>query len=583
MSWWLGVAVAAAAYAVLSVPLVTHQGVNWDEQTDLDIAASYVNGPRALFIGSRVEPNQTRLPMYSFALLTLSGIESSLTGARMVSVALGLSTVIATAWLGALLLGRRTGLIAACVLATSPYYLAYSSLGLTEGSVFIATATTWTVLAAVAFAARPTWPRCAVLGVALGLCVSAKLSGVALVPAVTLATLLPSALGALRSGTSSVWREALPWLGAAAAFACWLLVQLVGTGAVAAWLTDWLPWPLQRGYVRYAAVVAGWTSLIAWSWNARGRPTSASGRMVLPLLLAGLTFFVVPPVHTTDRALFAGMWQEAIGSGEGVDPGLDAVFLSEAAVFLFLVVLMKPGIGVGAAIWIGLGRAITQLRERSELRLLVATIVCYIAFLLVLPLAQTHYMMAVFPLLVLLGVDAFVNFARARPRFAATFAMFAVILLVRDYRLSYPDLNLNGYQWLGTRYLAGRSTLGYRGVAQVGEDGVEQILRWSEGEIESDATVVAYLPAGHIVRAILPNPAFRLVNGMRHPDAIDAADYVLTCLNGDIAGGHGTDNPQGSPFKYSFYDRSRLEREFEPVFSVRRAFAIEVATVWKRL
>ena len=43
-----------------------------------------------------------------------------------------------------------------------------------------------------------------------------------------------------------------------------------------------------------------------------------------------------------------------------------------------------------------------------------------------------------------------------------------------------------------------------------------------------------------------------------------------------------SDDPEGEVYQYPFYDRSVLERDFEKIVSVRRAFGIEVASVWKR-
>jgi hypothetical protein len=191
-------------------------------------------------------------------------------------------------------------------------------------------------------------------------------------------------------------------------------------------------------------------------------------------------------------------------------------------------------------------------------------------------------MIPLLPLMAVLGSDLLVDIGRARRGVAAALAILIGAELAWSYKLTYPDLNLNGYQWLGARYVGGRSTLGYRAIGQVGEDGVEQILRWSLGSIPPGARVASYLPAQHIVGAILVDPRFDLLNGLTHPEAMNDADYVLTSLNGDLVGGDGPLDPEGDPFKYPLYDRARLEREFAPEFSVRRAFELEVATVWRR-
>jgi hypothetical protein len=61
----------------------------------------------------------------------------------------------------------------------------------------------------------------------------------------------------------------------------------------------------------------------------------------------------------------------------------------------------------------------------------------------------------------------------------------------------------------------------------------------------------------------------------------DEADYVITSINAEISGRRGDDNPTDGIFKYP-YDRTRLNSEFTKVFAVRRAYGLEVASVWRR-
>jgi hypothetical protein len=151
-----------------------------------------------------------------------------------------------------------------------------------------------------------------------------------------------------------------------------------------------------------------------------------------------------------------------------------------------------------------------------------------------------------------------------------------------DFRASYPDLNLNGYQWLGPGYVGGRPTVGYRAIGQVGEDGVEQSLRWAVEHVEPEATLATFVPARHVVREFARPARFRVVDGVATERALGEADYALTCLNGDVIPAGDPDATGGDPFVYRYYDRAVLEDEFERVFSVRRAFDIEVAAVWRR-
>jgi hypothetical protein len=577
-SWPWALSLLAVVYVSLAMPLVVRQGAHWDEQTDLGIAAAYLDGPLALFVGSTDDAINTRLPMLVVALLGPTGAELSVRNARLVSLALGVSTLIGSYWLACLLFDRRRGLLAAALLATSPYFLAYSPLALTEGDAFVAAAGVWIAIAAARFAAKPTWLRAAVLGLALGLGIGAKVSAIAFVPAVGLGTLLPSALAAPRSSRRVLLRESWPWLAVMLALAAWLLVQTVATGTALPPLGQWVPLILQRRSVRYLLVFAAWAGLVGWAWRARARTASAPGRLLVPPLLAALTVFVFPPDHTTNSAIFRITAQTSMSSGHEITP----LFLAEVAAFHFMVLLLKPSVPIGAALWAGVAYAAATLRRRPQLTTLVAMIAFYEVFLFILPLAQVRYQMAVFPLVVIVGSDFLVTLG-GRHRLAAILVALVVAAgLVYDYRSCYPDLNLNGYQWLGSRYFAGRATLAYRGIGQVGEDGVEQALRWCEANVERTAAVVSYVSARNLVGYLLPRPPFVLIDGLTDRDALARADYVLTSINGDLVDGDGPDNPTGDPFKYPSYDRAALERDFTPVFSVRRSFDIEVASVWRR-
>jgi hypothetical protein len=158
-----------------------------------------------------------------------------------------------------------------------------------------------------------------------------------------------------------------------------------------------------------------------------------------------------------------------------------------------------------------------------------------------------------------------------------------VVSVAVDLWLTYPHYQLNGYQWLGERYILGLSTASYRSVVQITADGVEQTLAWVAQHATPDDTVKTYIAPDHIVRAVSPHPAFTMVDGLRPPSpSVGDADYVITTLHGDIR----RHSPEGllgggSIFHYP-YDRAALLRDFDAVFRVRRPFGLEVATVWRK-
>ncbi|MEN8161829.1 MAG: glycosyltransferase family 39 protein, partial [Myxococcota bacterium] len=175
-------------YAALILPTLGRQGIDWDAPTDLLAATSYL-APGGLWTGSPLDPINVRLPMYLGGLLfRLTGPE--LLAARALSCAAGLATLCGV-WIWCRRdFGRRAATLACLLLATSPYFLAYSRLAFSNGDVFIACAVAWVLVAASHFDARPRPARAAGLGFALGMALSSKISALALAPALTLWLLL---------------------------------------------------------------------------------------------------------------------------------------------------------------------------------------------------------------------------------------------------------------------------------------------------------------------------------------------------------------------------------------------------------
>jgi len=567
-----GIILIALVYLALVLPTVDRQDINWDEQDDLNIATSYLSW-HGMFRGSTADSINTRLPMALGAVVFALRGGPDLHAARLLSVGVGVLTLVGVWLLCAEGLDRRKALLAGLVLASSPYFLAYSKLAFTEGDAIIACATVWTLVAAAHLARRPRVGAAVLAGLALGLALSAKISALALFPPVLLWLLLVRPV--VEEGDAPVsglgLREAWPALGLAALF-------VAGHGA-ALWLAH--RGAVQPGSRRALLDLAGvgsvWMALLLWGWVRREAPLRRSALVVVPLIVGTMTFFVLPPVHTTNPENVLSILDGFFAGGRSFNPALAL----EASAFHFLVVLIKPSVVIGAFCWIACLVAWRGGRGRSLRMLTLLTIAGYCAFLVTLPWVQTRYMMPAFALIVVLGADAAVDLFDRHRRKAQVLAIFAVAFLAADLAQTYPDYNLNGYQWLGAEYLAGRSTLGYRGIAQVPSDGIQEALRWTEQNAGPDDRVVAFIAAHHIVRATCPAPRFQLVDGLDKP-SIRGATYVVTSINEEIHAGFGTDNPRGDDiFRYP-YDRRALERDFVRVFSVRRAFGVEVAAVWRR-
>jgi hypothetical protein len=572
-------AILLGIYLALALPVTERQAVNWDEQADLDIGSEYSASRGGWVYGSRIDAINVRLPMYSVAVLRLIPGIDDLRLARWTSVVLGIVTILLTFRYVAAVTDRRKAWATCAILATSPYFVYFSSMALTEGDIWITAATAVFVLSAIAFVrCGGTIGTLALLAVSLGLAMSAKISGLAMVPVAIAAVLVPRAFAGASAPPTGGEEPAHRWVPLVVVAACvpWFLLTASVSKITQAPIGSWLPYAVRHPLTRWALAALLLAALLGWCLRYRRARLSPVTSVPLLLLTAALTFLVVPPVHTTNVYILESLWRELIVAG-GDSSG---AFIVEAAVFHLLVILLKPSVLIGAAMLVAVPVAVLRARVRRELRLPLMVVGCQLAFLATLPWAQARYVMPIFPLLAFFTVDALFEAARRYPRVVAAFALAAVAMLVRDTVLTYPDINMNGYQWTGARYLAGRSTLGYRGIGTTPSDGVEQALAWTCERATPDDTVLTFFLEEHIFDAVCGEPAFRRVDGIREPYDLGEADYVVTTVNTDLDAGFFDSNPEGQVFKYGFYDRPALERGFERGFSIRRAFDVEVAAVW---
>lgn len=577
---WLWLLAVLVAHAALVLPTVGRQGVNWDEQTDLDIASVYASSAWGLFHGSPDDVINMRLPMYSAGLLFRLVTGEPLRVARLLSCLMAASTILAVFVFCALELDRTKGIVAAALLATSPYFLYFGKQALTEGDVWIAAAVAWLLVCAAHYRRRPTLGRAAVVGIALGVTLSAKISGVALIPALAWVILTDGRPGSSATDASPTGSslDRRPLLLGVAALLVWLAVNvLVSLGAYSR-----LGLSLHPGGSRPVLRVAAGILLAVFTgrWIAIRRDVQAPRlwTLVTILMVGALTFFLVPPVHTTNPWILGALGNELLSRSSSTDAG----FLLEAALFHLEVITLKSSLVVGIGLWVALAFSLWRRRRHPGFQLAHLSVGTYAAFVLLLPWAQTRYMMPVVPLLAIFAADALVDLHRRRAAVALSIAAIAAATLAADLWTSYPDLNLNGYRWVGERYLTGRSTLGYRGVVHTPSDGIQQALRWVGDRAGGEDTVVTFFGEDHITRAVLPDPSFAIQNAIHHPVALERADWVVTSINYDLVQRREENVWTESIFAYPYYDRRQLEREFTRVFAVTRAFDIEMAAVWRR-
>jgi hypothetical protein len=109
---------------------------------------------------------------------------------------------------------------------------------------------------------------------------------------------------------------------------------------------------------------------------------------------------------------------------------------------------------------------------------------------------------------------------------------------------------------------------------------VEQALRWVDSRAQPDETVVTFLRPRHILEATIPNATYRVIDGLSERRAIEHADWVVTTLGAELSIGNRSKNPR-KVFRVP-YNAAWLGSQFTQVHSVKRAFDLEVARVWRR-
>jgi len=159
-------------YSILILPALGRLGIGWDEATDLAITQAY-QSPKGMLLGHPWDPSQTRLPMFTVALVfQLFGTDSLYT-ARLVSVIVGGLTL-----LGIFLYGREsfisgTGLLAAGLLAINPYFLSFARLAFTESDIYLGCTLTWFLLFTARVLRSPSLGNALLSGIFLGFSISA--------------------------------------------------------------------------------------------------------------------------------------------------------------------------------------------------------------------------------------------------------------------------------------------------------------------------------------------------------------------------------------------------------------------------
>lgn len=564
---------AAVAGAAIGWRSSHHLETLWDEHVDRTIAQGLAQHP---LTGERptIDASQTRLPMYvNAAAFALTG-RSDLAISRGVSLVVGAATVLAAALLGQALFGPLVGVLAALLLAFSPYFLSFARISMTEGDIFFACFLTWAIWGFVRYRACPSAGRWMAAGVLTGLAVGAK--AFAVVPiAVLLAE--PAMFDRPHRQTPPAGRENS---GAVMILLLTGVVLLLATAA-AAWFSQLIAlflWVVLTGFSACA---------VAFILRRKAVPTGVHAMTGLALL-AVLAFGVLMPVHITGheiaRTIVARLfqWDHQVPLARCVDH----LRLYSG------IVLIKSTVPLGVITVASLIYGIARLTRDAAWRLCLLPTVAYIAALCFLPLRQTFYLMGVYPLLMLMTAAMMVSVGRLLRRGSRLggvgWAVFVIAMLIHlelNVHRAYPHFHLHGYDLVGERWL-GAESRGYRNLIQTPSDGVESLIRWCNADprVRPGSRIVSFLwedQPGQMVDDLLPaNPHYTLIrrgltgdsDAVPPAPSIDDADFVLLHINNLL--GYGDRSPDHPAL-------DQLLAEFEPVYTVARG-PLEVAWVYAR-
>lgn len=561
-------------YCVLLLPTVSRQGISWDEQTDIDIARACLVQPNGWLRGSASEPSQTRLPMAVVAVVYALLHTDDLLTARMISCFVGALTIIGVFVLCKRDFDSKKGLLAGAILATSPFFLSFAKTAFTETDIFVACAFVWLLVVMSRLRESGTIGWAAVTAVVFGLALSGKFTTVVVFPAIVFHVLsFPKDRQAERLSKRDVRKgAALLALMSAAMLLGWLSLNALDP--------NWREDALLRFH--FLLALLGWIAVLVWAARHRNKT-------IAPLFLAGFvltlalgTFMVLPPDHTTNPNIIAGLLFRFEH-----EMGWNPAFMREAAVLHLASVIFKSSPLIGVGLLVSLVATAFQWKAKPETRFLLLIVAFYFLGLVLLPLAQTFYMIPVLPLLAIFGADQLLALTSRHKILAVGIGIIFVIGLSVDLALCYPDFNLNGYQWLGARFIGNRSTIGYRSVVQTTSDGVQQVAQWLNEHARAGDRVVAYIYPWHILEATCPNPQFRFMRGERNSVRL-RPDYVIVHINHTIRQRWASyftgeeNNARAESVFWEPYDAEWLRTHYTKIATVPRTFGIEIASIWER-
>ena len=531
----------AGLFALVAWRSVQHVNTQWDEMTDHRIALALLEHP---LWGSGLDGSQARLPMYLTAA-AYACFGASLAVARTVSIVVGAATIVMAFSVGRRWFGDVAGMLAAALLAVSPYFIGFSRTAMTEGDAFCPLAVLLVVTAFDAQLRRRDSRRLVIFAAALGLALAVKFYALLLVPALVICDVVDQrvrrATAAERDSHPVVRRG---W-GALSPLIQWAVFALVlECLAAAAAQLRLVHASIGLWAVGLIVLLLGLRELVPVGRGRRiivgsaGNLPAVRGWLVI-LPLAGAIALAICPEHVIQPEVPRALLRRLIRR----DHTLPMTAFIDPLRLYSGIILLKLGLPLGVMTAAALVRAWIRSPHEPRLRLLLAVVGLYVLLLTTLPVRQAFYLLAVYPLLILLLSTFIVQAARSlrgRPRlrsaWIALVATSCLYLLWGVIRV-YPDFGLYGYEVVGRRWL-GAESRGYRNLIQVTNDGTQDALRWCVEHVPPGKRVVSFLWDDHVIDAFVQRQplCFELVRRLGQADPLQGppledADYLLVSLN----------------------------------------------------
>ena len=548
--------ILSGSYLVLAGSTVGLATVQWDEFTDLAIAAQLSQHPLG---GHSWDGSQARFPMYvtavAYRLMQAADPNLELLEILPISRWLSILITVLAIW-GTFVLGYRLfnvtiGILAATLFTFSPYVLHFGRAALTQGDAFTTATVIFTLITFEQFNSKRTTFWLACFSFCLALAIAAKFFLVILIPALITYHILLDISKRRRKADPLASAARIDETAAMDGPFTFLAVS-AGLFALFAFITAWQRFEqspaasqLMNQIARLlwlAALSAIFLSFSMAFKNWRSHPMKPgiywhlpqAWLAILPLTLAiTLALF---PAHIFNPYVLPTLFERFV-TMDG-NHNLLATSLDSARLYLGLI-LLKLGLPFGIATCVALAWTVRKSTHNKGFLLITVVLFYYGLLLAVLPLQQPFWLMSIYPLIVLvlsaMIVQGLTNLKTPKWRLSwAGYVAIAFGWLAVGLLQVYPTFGYYGYELIGEQWL-GDNSRGYSAVITVTNDGSTEAINWLQQHVPAGSAVISYLDDPHIINylASIQPFAFDFQHAQQYQDKnnldqeLAGADFVV--------------------------------------------------------